>query len=57
MRNEADDPLINVLGVAEEACSVQRVEPGVCDSGRVADVMQDRGGFEQPSVLAEDQPE
>ncbi len=40
--------------VAEVPGAVERMKAGLDQLGRVADVMQPRGGFEQIGVLAED---
>jgi hypothetical protein len=46
-----------MLNVAEVTGAIQRMEAGIGQFGRVADVMQPRCGFEQVGVIAEDDGE
>ena len=54
MRHQPTQQLIGLGGVAQVAGAVERVKSGVDQIGRIADVMQPRGGDKQIGVLAED---
>ena len=53
VRDQAAQQGFGVLDVAEIAGAVQAVQAGGGEFGEVADVVQPRGGLEQPGVRAE----
>ena len=54
MRDQAAQDRIGEVRVAQVPSAIERMKAGLDQLGRVADVMQPRGGFEQIGVLAED---
>ncbi|GAA1601224.1 hypothetical protein GCM10009764_26390 [Nocardia ninae] len=53
VRDQTDKPLIGAMLVPQEAGTVQRMKPGHRKPGRVSDVMEDGGRFEQFLIAAE----
>jgi hypothetical protein len=53
MSNQSAQHGVGVLGVAQVPGTFQGVQAGYGQAGRVADVVQPRGGFQQISVRAE----
>ena len=53
MRDQTAQHRVGVLDIAEVAGAVQAMQPGLGEIGKVADVVQPGGGFEQIGVGAD----